>query len=425
MLPESDKVEILFAPAEPPQASHPPNPPALFAVLVLPYAFTTSVTILLMPYLLRKYGMSVDQIARIVVVSNLPLIWSFLWSPLADMGLRRRSWVILSALGAGLAGATAILGVQRSQALLTALLFLMTAFGGLLSSTCGALLTAMPIALRGRSAGWYQSGNTGGAALGGGFFIWLADHASLPTLAAVIFAAMLVPALAAVLIEEPPAPRRSLRPKIASLIDDLGELFKSRKTWIGLVFLLSPVGSAAIGNLISGMGPDYHASGTEVLWITGVGGGLLSALGCFIGGIAADKLGRIFAYPLAGALTSLFALYLGFAPATPFTYAAGYSGYAIAAGFTYAVFTATVLDIVGHRTHAPASGYAVLNSAGNLPITYMTWLDGLGYRHGGSHGLMATDAAANGSFAILLLLIAISLRRQWNNSQDSSTQSPP
>jgi hypothetical protein len=31
----------------------------------------------------------------------------------------------------------------------------------LLSSTGGALLTAMAISLRGRSAGWYQSGNIG------------------------------------------------------------------------------------------------------------------------------------------------------------------------------------------------------------------------------------------------------------------------
>ena len=106
---------------------------------MLPYAFTISVTVLLMPYLLRKYGISVDQIAKIVVVANLPAIWSFLWSPLADAGLRKRSWVVFSALGAGLAGGAAILNIHGSHVLLTALLFLMNAFGGLLSSACGAL----------------------------------------------------------------------------------------------------------------------------------------------------------------------------------------------------------------------------------------------------------------------------------------------
>jgi PAT family beta-lactamase induction signal transducer AmpG len=417
-------VGILFAPTKSPYPRQLHNPPALFSVLVLPYAFTTSVTVLLMPYLLRKYGMSVDRIASVVVVASLPSIWSFFWSPIADAGLRRRFWIFVSAFGAGLAGGAAILGIHGSHAGLTALLFLMNAFGGLLSSTCGALLTAMPIAIRGRSAGWYQGGNTGGAAIGGGFFLWLADHASLTATAGVIVAAMLLPVFAALLIKEPPPVRRAIRPRIIGLIHDIGDIFRSRRTWIGLVFLLSPVGSAAIGNLISGMGQDYHASGNEVLWVTGIGGGLLSALGCLIGGVAADKIGRMFAYALAGGLAAVFGVYLGFAHATSLTYAVGYSGYAVSAGFAYAVYTATVLDIVGRRKHAAASGYAVLNSAGNLPIVYTTWLDGLGYRNRGAAGLMATDAAANGGFGIILLLLAIFLGRQWNHvSQENGRNS--
>jgi MFS family permease len=412
---ESAKVGVLFAPTESSQTPQLHNKPALFAVLALPYAFTTSVTVLLMPYLLRKYGISVDQIAKVVVIATLPSIWSFFWSPLADLGLRRRSWVVFSALGAGLAGGAAIPGIHGSHVLLTALLFLMNTFAGLLGSACGALLTAMPVALRGRSAGWYQAGNTGGAAIGGGLFIWLADHASLAVIAVVIVAAMLSPVFAAFLIQEPLPVRRAIRPKIIGLVHDMGEIFQSRRTWIGLVFLLSPVGSAAIGNLISGMGPDYHASGNEVLWVTGIVGGLFSALGCLIGGLVADKIGRMFAYALAGGMAALFGVYLGFAHATPFTYAMGYSGYSVAAGFAYAVFTAMVLDILGRRKHAAASGYTVLCSAGNLPIVYMTWLDGLGYRHWGARGLMATDAAANGGFGILLLLVAIFLGRHWNH----------
>ena len=375
-------------------------------------------TVLLTPYLLRKYSISVDRIATIVVVANLPTIWSFLWSPLADVGLRRRSWIVFSALGAGLAGGAAILGIHGSPVALTALLFLMSAFGGLLSSACGALLTTMPTALRGRAAGWYQSGNAGGAALGGGIFIWLADHASLHLVAAAILTVMVLPAVAVLLIDEPPPVRRAMGAQLAGLVRDMRGIFQSRRAWIGLVFLLSPVGSAAIGNLISGMGQDYRASGIEVVWVTGIGGGLLTALGSVIGGVVADKIGRMFSYALAGGMASLFGVYLGLADSTPFTYAAGYSGYAISAGFAYAVFTAMVLDIVGRRTHAAASGYAVLNSAGNLPIIYMTWLDGLGYRHGGARGLMTVDAAANGGFAILLLLLAIFVRRHWNRAED-------
>jgi MFS family permease len=396
------------------------NAPALFAVLVLPYGFTNGVATLLMPYLLRKNGMPVDQIATIVAIALLPSVWSFLWSPLADAGFRRRSWVLVSAFGAGLAAASAILGIHGSHLVLTALLFLMNAFGGLLSSTCGALLTAMPVSLRGRSAGWYQGGNLGGACIGGGLFIWLGDQASLPVVAMLIGTAMVLPALAALFMEETAPVRQGLGAQFAGLAHDLGEVFRARRTWLGLIFFLSPVGSAAIGNLASGVGQDYHASADEVMWVTGIGWGLLGALGCFLGGIVADRMNRRVAYALTGVLSAAFGVYLGFADATPFTYAAGLSGYAIAQGFASAVFTALVLDVVGNRKHAAASAYATLNAAGNVPITYMTWLDGVGYKRWGRPGLMATDAAANGIFGILLLA-AMFAGHHWQRREEQAT----
>jgi MFS family permease len=307
----------------------------------------------------------------------------------------------------------AILNIQKSLAILTAILFVMNAFGGLLSSSCGALLSAMPTELRGHAAGWYQGANTGGMAVGGALLIWLADRAGLGTLALLSLGAMILPTLAVLRVTEQRGPEQRAA---ASFFGDIRSIFLSPKAWIGLVFLLSPVGSAAAGQLISGMGQDYQASGTVVAWVTGIGGGLLAATGSLIGGFVADKVGRLVAYPLAGALACLFGLYLGFGGATPMTYAVGYSGYSLASGFAYAVYTAIVLDIVGGRQRAAASGYAVLNSAGNLPIAYMTWFDGLAYRRGGVRGTMTMDAAANGVFSVLLLVVALLVRRRWNQS---------
>jgi PAT family beta-lactamase induction signal transducer AmpG len=396
----------------------------LFGVVVLPYGFTGSVTVLLMPYLLRKYGMPVDQIAQVITIAILPTIWSFLWSPLADTGLRRRSWAIVSAFSAGVAAVAAILGIHGSVVLLTALLFLSNAFAGLLSSSCGALLTAMPESLRGRAAGWYQAGNVGGGAIGGGLVIWLADHASLPMVAAAIGAAMMLPSLAALLIAEPLPVRRVLGAQLIGMLHDLRAVLRSRRTWLGLVFFLSPVGTAAIGNLISGVGQDYHASGAEVALVTGVAGGLLSAFGCFIGGVVADKMSRMVAYALAGGLAAVFGAWLALAPATPFTYGAAYSGYSIAAGFAYAVYTALLLDVVGKRQHAAAFAYSALNASGNASIAYMTWLDGVGYKHWGARGLMGVDALANGGFAIILLLVATFAGHHWHHRADGGEALP-
>jgi PAT family beta-lactamase induction signal transducer AmpG len=387
--------------------------------VVLPYGFTTSVTALLMPYLLRKHGMPVDEIGKIVAVALLPAIWAFLWSPLADTGLRRRSWAIVSAICAAMAATAAILGVQDSPAMLTALLFLMNAFSGLLSSACGALLTVMPESMRGRSAGWYQAGNTGGSAIGGGAVIWLADHASLPVVALATVVAMVLPALAALLIEEPAPVQRAILPQIRGMGRDLRELLRSGRTWLGLAFFLSPVGTAAVSNLITGVGQDYHASGNEVAVVTGFAGGLLSAFGCYIGGFVADKMNRMVAYALAGGFAAIFGAWLAFGPMTPFTYGAGYSGYSVAAGFAYAVYTALLLDVIGKTKNAAAFAYSTLNASGNASIAYMTWVDGLGYKHWGARGLMATDAVANGGFMVILLLVAAYAGHHWHQKSDA------
>ena len=183
-------------------------------------------------------------------------------------------------------------------------------------------------------------------------------------------------------------------------------LRKPRRTWLGLAFFLSPVGTAAVTNLISSVGPDYHASGNEVALITGVVGGLLSSLACFLGGIVADRMNRMTAYALAGVLTAIPAAWMALGPLSGLTYAVGYAGYSIATGFAYAVYTALLLDIIGKREHAAAFAYSALNASGNASISYMTWLDGIGYKHRGARGLMGMDAAANGIFAVILLLVA-------------------
>ncbi len=315
---------------------------------------------------------------------------------------------------AAAAAAAAILGVHDSPAVLTALLFLTNAFSGLLSSACGALLTVMPESMRGRSAGWYQAGNTGGTAIGGGAVIWLADHASLPVVALATVVAMVLPALFALLIAEPAPVQRAIVPQLRGMGHDLRELLRSGRTWLGLAFFLSPVGTAAVSNLITGVGQDYHASGNEVALVTGLAGGLLSAFGCYIGGFVADKMNRMVAYALAGGFAAIFGAWLAFGPMTPFTYGAGYSGYSVAAGFAYAVYTALLLDVIGKTKNAAAFAYSTLNASGNASISYMIWLDSAASKHWGVRGLMATDAVANGGFMVILLLVAAYAGHHWH-----------
>jgi hypothetical protein len=47
-------------------------------------------------------------------------------------------------------------------------------------------------------------------------------------------------------------------------------------------------------------------------------------------------------------------------------------------------------------------------------VAYMTWLDGVGYKHAGVVGLMGVDALANGGVGLVLLLLAWLCASRWS-----------
>jgi MFS family permease len=390
--------------------------------LGLPYGISNAIITILTPFVLRKQGVPVDRIAEVVAIATIPAVWFFAYSPVVDLGLKRRTWIIMSAVTAGLCCASATLLAGGSLLLLTVLLFLASAASGLLGTTNGTLLSMLLPGVRGQASGWLNAGNLGGGAVGGGVAIWLAGFASLPVLSLCVFLLVAGGAIAAPWIEENRERHGavSISALFKPLLRDLRAVFWSPRALIGLVFFLSPAGSGAVANLISSVGPDYHAPDVEVLWITGIAGGLLSALGAFLGGYVSDRMNRMAAYALCGGLCAAFAAYMALAGPTALTYGLGYSGYSMATGFGYAVFTALVLDVLGRRQHAAGTSYSLFVASGNLPISYMTYFDGVGYKHGGAKGLMGVDALANAGAALALLVVAWYARRFWKKAETTT-----
>jgi PAT family beta-lactamase induction signal transducer AmpG len=404
------------APTEPASGASPApqyNPAWLFGILSVPYGTFNALITILMPFLLRQHGVSVDRISGVVAIAAIPNFWYFLWSPVVDVGPLRRTWVMLAAGTSALCGWVAIVWAGASLTQLTVLLLAGNVVSMLLSSSCGALLsTTLDPAMRGRASGWYNAGNLGGGALGAGAAIWLASFTPLPVLATAAAAMVFLPSLAALRIIEERMPRKSPGVLFRAMSVDVWKLLRAPATWVGLVFFLSPVGSAAVGNLISSLGPDYHASAAQVAWVSGIAG-VVSALGCLLGGFLCDRMSRMTAYAVAGLLSAIFSGWMALGSATSFTYAGGYIGYSLTAGVAYAAFTALELEVLGKRTHAAGTAYSLLGSSGNFPITYMTWLDGAAYTRGGTRGLMGVDALANALGAVLLLLFARFAARKW------------
>ena len=81
-----------------------PAPPVwIFAFLVLPPAVLSNGFVgTALGSLLRSEKMPLADIASYISVLQLPSMLYFLWSPLVDFWIRRRTWVAVSAAGAGL-----------------------------------------------------------------------------------------------------------------------------------------------------------------------------------------------------------------------------------------------------------------------------------------------------------------------------------
>src|SRR5438105_1004918 len=159
------------------------NPPWLFGILSIPYGAFNGIIVVLMPFLLRKHGVSPDRIATVIAVSSIPNVWYFVWSPVVDTGLLRRTWILIAAGISGVCGSIAIAATSLSLTELTVLLLAGNVVAMLLSSACGAILTTLNPINRGKASGWYNAGNLGGGALGAGAAIWAADKVTLPVLA--------------------------------------------------------------------------------------------------------------------------------------------------------------------------------------------------------------------------------------------------
>jgi hypothetical protein len=87
---------------------------------------------------------------------------------------------------------------------------------------------------------------------------------------------------------------------------------------------------------------------------------------------------------------TLVLLWLG--PLRPSTYFAGTALFLFSIGACYAMYTAVALEFLGDSGKSGSARFSIINSFGNVPVTYMDWVDGRGYALWGPRGLPATDA---------------------------------
>jgi hypothetical protein len=166
--------------------------------------------------------------------------------------------------------------------------------------------------------------------------------------------------------------------------------------------------------LLPAIASHYGVGTSGVMWMNGVAGGAMLALGSLSGALIPGDWDRRLTYAAAGLTNALAAIVL-LAANHPSVYLAGTTFYLVTEGLCWARSTALMVEIVGVETRDASTLYSVLNAIVTIPLLCMIKLDGFGFSRFGTHGLLWTDAAGNLLvFAVVIgvfMVFGLGLRR--------------
>jgi MFS family permease len=399
--------------------------PMVFLLLVIPFGAASGFLGVTIVYLLGRSGVDPVTIAVLTGLSFLPHTFKFLYAPLVDLTLKRKQWYgmacITSALGIALLGM-----VPATEAGLPWLRILVvvgnvaTAFLSMAVESLMAYNTA-PGEL-GRTAGWFQAGNLGGSGLGGGLALVIAENTTLAWLPGVVLAAVCLLAGLAIFYTTEPEPHlpqladeaqgaagasrsNPVWRAIQRVFLDLWQVASSRMGYLGLLICFLPIGSGAAGSLFPLFATEWGASAGDVAATSGALSGLLSALGCMVGGHFCDRMDRKLAYAVFGLIMSACAVLMAWAPHTLTMYYVFVLLYGFISGLCFASFTAVTLEAIGKG--AAATKYSIFASLSNTPIAYMGILNSHFYESSGSNAGLYSDAGMGVAGVLLFLLVTV------------------
>ena len=415
---------------EGPPKSHPH--PALFGLLILPFGMITGYCGVTLPRLFELEGQTTTAIAAFQAVALQPHSFKFVIEPTLDARWAKRSWFIwaIAITAVMLPIAVFVRAAHTGMhiggkeigyvSLLAAILFVANAAVATSSGAMHALMAiTLPTEKKGSAAGWAMAGNLGGYGVGGAIGLTVTQKMPTSVAAIVLTGLVLLASFPALFIKEPTPPMHPIGTAIRNLLRDAWATIKSRDGWTGLVICLMPVGAGGATGLFSAIATNYKAGDAQVVLVNGLFGGIVSAIGCVVGGYVADKMNRRLAYVLAGTLCALVAIVMSLMPLTPSVYTYGCLSYSFANGIAYAAWAAFVLDLMGNDAGV-ATKHALFAAAANQATNYMLLFDGMasdGKILNGKLGplgpiaMLRMDALQTGIGLIVIAVMVLVVRR--------------
>ena len=380
-------------------------PPWTMGLANAPLGFTFGFISTAIPFLLASRGVSTAQIAGISAICFSPSFWAFLLCPILDVRFSKRQYCVGCFTLAALCVGCAVLNLDH-LALFTAL----TTFGCASAVIGGNSLAALLIEVVdqnsfGSLGGWVNVANLGAAGIFGTMTIFLVQKAPIAIAALSVALIILAPLLLLTFFPTVPAATRAAAETFSTLFRDLLAVMKRRECILGLIAFLSPGSAFALTNLFSGLGASYQAPENLVAWIGGAGVAIACSIGCLLGGPLADRFPRPQVYVITGIVGATVSVAMLFAPHTTTVFIIGVLAYNLAQGLNYTAFTALSYELTGKDNPLAGTQVALLTASANLPISYMTALDGAGSARHGLTGMYAVDAGASLIACAALLIL--------------------
>ncbi len=393
------------------------TPSPVFMVLLVPFGVSSGYVSVTLAFLLARAGMPTAAVAAVVSLSIWPQTWKMLWAPLVDTLLNARQWYVIGAVSTGLSIlALGFVSANHERLLLLSLLVVISSLASTMVSMSSELIMAHGIEdeRKGAISGWSQAGNLGGAGIGGGLGLYVAQRVAAPWEAAAVVGLLCIACIAGLLwVDEPE--RGPRRPRyletLADVARDVWAVMHSRVGLLAFLLMLLPIGSGGASSVWSAVAGEWHASADTVALVTGVLSGVASLVGAVLAGFLCDRMNRWIAYCLFGAALAAVAVAMALLPRTSEVFSACTFAYALVLGACYAGYSAVVLEAIGKG--AAATKFNLLSAASNVPIAAMTDVDGVFHdRHGTNFMLFGEAAVAVLAIAVFALLaLATQTRR--------------
>lgn len=362
-----------------------------------------------LPQMLAAEGVPGGHIAAITAAIISPGFWAFIFSPMLDVRLRRRSYALIFGIIAALALATTVL-YHRDLVMVEFVMLIGYLSAALYQGAVGGWMGSLVGHDEDSRLGtWFNIANIGSSGviiIAGGPLIL---HSSAAVGAAFLLLAVLLPIVLFLFIPAPPPDKLLASESFGRFGRAILDLLRRREVLIGLALFVLPSASFALTNVLGGIGKDYHADAQTVSLFAGAGSIAAGVGGSFLVPRLARKIALRPLYLIIGIVGAMFTLSTLLLPRAPWTFGFVFTGEIVFQALAFTAAFGIAFEIIGPGNPLAATLFTLLIASMNLPITYMGMLDGWGYDRGGLVGSFLMDAGLSLSACILLAIVL----RRW------------